>query len=249
MEDQQPLPKAPSLGKTLTDVFATPSEVFNALKGTASAPSLWVVPMIFSILMAILMTCIIATNESLHGQVVDQQRAALEKKVEENKITRENADLQMDRLEKVGTGIFIAFGAVFASIAIVAGFFIAALFLWLANKAILKSAEGYGKHLELYGISSWIGLLGGIITLFMIVGLNSLVASPSAALAILGNYEATNNFHKVLSALNIFSIWQASIIGIGLSKFSAKQTGTGIAIAFALWILWVVVSIVLGLAR
>ena len=249
MEEQQPLPPAPSLGSTLTDVFTTPSEVFKSLKGTASAPSLWIVPLIVSILMAILMTYIIATNESLRGQVVDQQRAELEKRVEENKLTRENADLQMDRLEKSGTGIFIAFGSVFASIAIVAGFFIAALFLWLADKVILKSAEGYGKHLELYGISSWIGVLGGIITLLMIVGLNSLVASPGAVLAVLGNYEATNNFHKVLSALNIFSIWQAAIIGIGLSKLSDKSTGTGMTVAFALWVLWVAVSILLGLAR
>ena len=249
MEDQQPLPPAPSIGKSLTDVFAAPSEIFSSLKGSASAPSLWIIPMIVSIMMAILMTSIIATNESLRGQIIDQQRAALEKQVEANKLSRENADLQIDRIEKSGTGIFIAFGSVFASIAVIAAFFIAALFLWLADKVILKSTEGYGKHLELYGISSWIGVLGGIITLFLIVGLNSLSASPSAALAVMGNYETTNNFHKVLSALNIFSIWEAAIIGIGLSKFSTKPTGTGMAVAFALWVLWVIVSILLGFAR
>jgi hypothetical protein len=179
----------------------------------------------------------------------EQQRTALEKQVEKNKVTRENADIQMDRLEKSGTGIFIAFGSIFASIAIAAAFFIAALFLWLADKAFLKSAEGYGKHLELYGISMWIGVLGGIITLLMIVGFNSLGASPSAVLAVIGNYDATNDTHKLLSALNIFSIWQAAIVGIGLSKFSGKSAGTGMAVAFALWILWVAVSILLGLAR
>jgi uncharacterized Tic20 family protein len=249
MEERQPLPPAPSLGTTFMDVFTSPSEVYQNLKGTASTPKLWVVPLIVSILMAILVTCIIATNESLHGQVIEQQRAALEKQVEKNKLTRESADIQMDRLEKSGTGMFIAFGSIFASIAIAAAFFIAALFLWLADKALLKSVEGYGKHLELYGISLWIGVLGGIITLLMIVGFNSLAASPSAVLAVLGNYETTNDFHKVLSALNIFSIWQAAIVGIGLSKFSGKPTGTGMAVAFGLWALWVAGSILLGLAR
>ena len=249
MVEQQPLPPAPSLGSTFMDVFTSPSEVFQSLKGTASSAKLWVVPLIISILTAILVTSIIATNESLHGQVIDQQRIALEKQVEKNKLTRENADIQMDHLEKSGTGLFIAFGSIFASIAIAAAYFIAALFLWLADKAFLKSAEGYGKHLELYGISSWIGVLGGIITLLLIVGLNSLAASPSAVLAVLGNYEATNDFHKVLSALNIFSIWQTAIIGIGLSKFSGKPAGTGIAVACGLWVLWIAVSIFLGLAR
>lgn len=249
MEEQQLLPAAPSLGTTFIDVFTSPSDVFQKLKGTASSPMLWVMPLIVSIVMAVLMTCIIATNESLHGQVIDQQRAALEKQVEKNKVTRENADLQMDRMEKAGSGLFIAFGSVFASLAIAAGFFIAALFLWLADKAFLKSTEGYGKHLELYGITSWISVLGGIITLLMIVGLNSLTASPSASLAILGNYEPANDFHKLLSALNIFSIWQASIVGIGLTKFSNKSMTIGMIVAFALWILWVAVSILLGIAR
>ena len=249
MEEQEPLPPAPSLVNAITDVYTSPSEVFKALKNTASAPGLWVVPMIVSVVMAILMIYIIATNETLRGQVIDQQRAAIQKLVEENKMTQENADLQMDRMEKSGTGIFIAFGSVTATIAVVVGFFIAALFLWLAGKVVLKSTEGYGKHLELFGISSWIGILGGIITLFMIVGLNSLAASPSAALAVLGNYESTNHFHKVLSALNIFSIWQVAIVGIGLSKLSDKSTGLGMSLAFVLWILWVAVSILLGIAR
>jgi len=249
MQEQQPLPPAPSLGTTFMDVFTSPSEVYQNVKGTASTPKLWIVPLMVSILIAIFTTCIIATNESLHSQVIEQQRTALEKQVEKNKVTRENADIQMDRLEKSGIGLFIAFGSIFASIALAAAFFITALFLWLADKIFLKSAEGYGKHLELYGISLWIGLLGGIITLLMIIGFNSLVASPSAALAVLGNYDASNDIHKVLSAINIFSIWQAAIVGIGLSKFSGKSAGMGMAVAFILWILWVAVSILLGLAR
>ncbi len=247
--EQVPLPPAPSLGKSFTDIFASPSEIFQSLKGTASAPALWAVPLIVNALLAIAIVIAISTNETLHTQVVDQQRAAVEKMVDQGKMTQEQADQRMSGMEKAGPGMFIAFGSIAAILFIVIAFFIGALFLWLADKLILKSAEGYGKHLELFGITSWIGILGGIITVFMMVGLGSMAASPSAALAVLGNYDSTSNVHKILSSLNIFSIWSTAVIGIGLSKLSGKSTGAGMGIAFVLWLLWVAVSILLGLGR
>ena len=54
MEEQQLLPAAPSLGTTFIDVFTSPSDVFQKLKGTASSPMLWVMPLIVSIVMAYL---------------------------------------------------------------------------------------------------------------------------------------------------------------------------------------------------
>jgi hypothetical protein len=247
--EQVPLPPAPSLGKSLTDVFASPADVFQSLKGTASAPTLWAIPLIVNVVLAILIVIVIFNDDVLRTQVIDQQRAAIEKRVDEGKITRQDADVAIDHMENAGSGMFIAIGSVAAIIFLLLAFFVGALFLWLADKTILKSPEGYGKHLELYGISSWIGILGGIVTVLMMVGLGSLAASPSAALAVLGSYDSANNVHKLLSSLNIFSIWAAAIIGIGLSKFSGKSTGAGMAVAFVLWILWIAVSILFGLGR
>lgn len=247
--EQVPLPPAPSLGKSITDVFTAPAEIFQSLKGTASAPTLWVLPLIINVLLAIIITVAIFKDDTLRTQVLDQQRAAIEKRVDEGKMTRQDADVAIDRMDNAGSGMFIAFGSIAATIFVLLAFFIGALFLWLADKVVLKSSEGYGKHLEIYGIASWIGILGGIITAFMMVGLGSMAASPSAALAVLGNYDSTNTMHKLLSSLNIFSIWATAIIGIGLAKFSGKSTGAGMAVAFVLWILWVVVSIFLGLGR
>jgi hypothetical protein len=68
-------------------------------------------------------------------------------------------------------------------------------------------------------------------------------ASPSAALAVLSSYSPKNSMHRLLSSLNIFSIWQMVFVGIGLAKFSGKSLGTGIGVAFALWVVWVLVSV------
>jgi hypothetical protein len=83
----------------------------------------------------------------------------------------------------------------------------------------------------------------------MMVGLGSMAATPSGALALLGSFDPTNKFHMLLASLNIFSIWQTAVIGIGLSKLSDKQTSAGMGVAFALWIVWIALSILLGIAR
>ena len=241
MDDRSPLPSAPSLGKVLPDIFVAPSEVFQSLKNTAPSTALWLLPFIIT-------SITLFTNETLKTEMKDFQSKKIQKMVDEGKFTQEQADKMEARTESMG-GMMIAIGIVAGAIFVTAFYFGGALFLWLANKTILKSAVGYGKHLELYGIASWIGVLGGIISVLMMVGLGSMAATPSGALALLGSFDPTDKLHMLFASLNIFSIWQTAVIGIGLSKLSDKQTGAGMGVAFALWIIWVALSILIGIAR
>jgi hypothetical protein len=248
MDDRSPLPSAPSLGKVLPDIFASPSEVFQSLKNTAPSTALWLLPFIVTLLIVIVSVITLFTNETLKTEMKDIQSKSIQKMVDEKKLTQEDADKAEARTESMG-GMMIAVGIIAGVIFMAAFYFGGALFLWLANKTILKSAVGYGKHLEMYGMASWIGVLGGIVTLLMMVGLGSMAATPSGALAFLGSFDPTNKLHMLFASLNIFSIWQTAVIGIGLSKLSDKKTGAGMGVAFALWIVWVALSILLGIAR
>jgi hypothetical protein len=248
MDDQQSLPSAPSLANSISDVFAAPSEVFQNLKNTAPSPKLWVAPFIATLLIVIVSVIMIFTNQTLKSEMKETQSKAIQKMVDEKKLTQEDADKIETRSESMG-GMMIAFAIIGGIVFMAAFYFGGALFLWIADKTILKSAFGYGKHLEMYGIASWIGVLGGIITVLMMVGLGSMAATPSGALALLGSFDPTNKMHMLLASLNIFSIWQTAVIGIGLSKFSDKQTSAGLGVAFALWIVWIILSILLGIAR
>jgi hypothetical protein len=248
MDDQQPLPSGPSLGQVITDIFTSPSEIFQKLKNTAPSPMLWVMPLIAMLLIVTFTVFMLFTNEPLKAEMKEIQSKSIQKMVDEGKLTQEQADQAESRTESMGS-MMIVFGVIGGAVFIAAYYFGGALFLWLASKTILKSAVGYGKHLELYGCASWIGVLGGIVTVLMMVGLGSMAATPSGALALMGNFDHTNKLHMLLASLNIFSIWQTTVIGIGLSKFSDKPTNTGIGLAFGLWILWVALSVFLGIAR
>ncbi|MBN1396920.1 MAG: YIP1 family protein [Bacteroidetes bacterium] len=248
MDDRQPLPSAPSLGSTISDIFVTPSEVFQSLKNTAPSHILWIVPFIVLLIINIATLTVLFTNEALKLEMRDMQSKAMEKMVEDGKLTQEQAEIAETQSESMG-GIMIAFGIISAVIFLAVFFFAGALFLWLANKTILNSPVGYEKHLELYGICSWIGVLGGIITVLMMLGLGTMTATPGAGLALLGSFDPVNKWHLLIASLNIFSIWQTVAVGIGLSVFSDKKIITGIAVAFALWFIWIILSVMLGIAR
>ena len=237
-----------TLGGSIVNVFASPGEVFADLRGKEPSTSLWLVPLLVSLLMVVLFTYVFSSNETFRGQMIEAQTKSLQKAVEEGKITQQQADQQADRLQNMGN-MFLVFGIVFGSIFAAVFFFGGGAFLWLGGKIVLKSPAAYGKYLEVYGISTWIGALGAVVTLMMMIGLNTMYASPSASLAVLSTYDFSSHTHKFLSALNVFSIWQTAVLGLGLAKLSDKSTGMAMGLVFGLWIVWVVAAVFLGIYR
>jgi hypothetical protein len=139
--------------------------------------------------------------------------------------------------------MMIAFGIIFGVATVTIMFFLAALIFWLLGRFGLKAEGGYGKYLELYGAATWIGILGFIVTILLAVAFGSIHASPGGALAVLSNFNPKNTTHRLLGALNIFTIWQMVVVGIGLAKYAGKSSGTGIGIGVGLWIAWVLISV------
>ncbi len=121
--------------------------------------------------------------------------------------------------------------------------------LYLGAKVVLKTTEPYGRHLEVYGLASWIGVFGGIITLVMMLAMNSIYATPSAALAIYDSFDPANKTHGLLRALDLFGAWQAVVAGFGISRVAGKDSMMGIIVTVGLWLIWVAISVALGLAR
>ncbi|MFH0988407.1 MAG: YIP1 family protein [bacterium] len=247
MDTQEPLAKSPlSFTDIIINTFASPSQVFEGLRGTESRVMVWLVPILLMIIVASLTFSMMMTTDSLKEQFMQNQRERVQEAVDAGRITQAQGDQQVEQLDQMG-GLYIAIGIVGTVITLTLILFFAALVLWLVGKFGLKSPEGYGKYLELYGVSCWIAAFGTIVTLLLIIGLNTIHASPSAALAVLSNYSAKDMTHRILSSLNVFSLWQTAVIGIGLSKYSQKSLVTGISIAVVLWL--ITTAAVLGLSQ
>jgi len=249
MQEQQSNAPQASMMSKLVNIFASPGEAFGGIDSSPGKASSWLFPFLVIFFISVLITYLLVSNETLKAQIVDAQAKSLQKAVESGRMPQQAADQQIEGMQRMGTGMFMAFGTIGSLVYICAYFFGASLFLWLVGKFGLKATAGYGKYLEVYGMSSWVGVLGALITTLLILGMNSMYASPSAVLAVLSDYDPTNDMHKYMSAANVFSIWQAAVLGIGLSKLSGKGTGAGMGVAFGLWLVWVVISVSLGIAR
>jgi hypothetical protein len=246
MEEQAPSAPTISFSDIVVNVFASPADAYEGIRTSPTRASVWVVPLILVLLLTCCFTWVMFTNDAIRSQVIDMQRTRMEEQVQAGKMSQEQADRAAEQMEKAG-GMMIAIGIVFGVLTVTVMFFLATLVFWLVGKFGLKAEGGYGKYLELYGASQWIGILGFIITILMAVALSSMYATPSGALAVLSNYSPKNTTHRLLSSVNVFTIWQMVVVGIGIAKFAGKSSGTGIGVGVGLWILWVLIS-VFGLA-
>jgi hypothetical protein len=238
-----------SLGTTIANVFAAPSEAFQGLSTSGPKAMNWVLPMILMAVLSILFVYLIFTNETIKTQIFDMQAQQFDKAVAEGRMTQQQADQIRDQMQQTGLGMFMAFGSIPILIFISAYFFLGALFLWLSAKIVWKSPLKYGKFLEVYGIATWIGVLGTVVTMGMVLGMNSMFSTPSAGLLFADGFDPSNTMHKFASALNVFSVWQAAVTGIGLSSLTGKPTANGIVVAMVLWLIWVAIAVPLGLLR
>jgi len=238
-----------SLGTTVANVFAAPSEAFQGVNINPPKATNWVLPMILMALMGILFVYLIFTNEAIKTQIFDMQAQQFDKDVAEGRMTQQQADQVRNQMQQTGLGLFMVFGSLPILIFTAAYFFLGGLFLWLSAKVVWKSPLKYGKFLEAYGIASWIGVLGAVVTMAMVLRMNSMFATPSLALLFADSFDPTDTMHKFASAINVFSVWQALVTGIGLSTLAGKPAGNGIAIALVLWVIWVAIGVPLGILR
>lgn len=242
MEEQAPSAPTISLSDIVINVFSSPADAFEGIRTSPARASVWVIPLIILLLLTSASIWTIFSDDTLRAQAMQAQIERIEEQARTGQMPQEQADKALEQMEG-GGGVMAVFGIVFASLTLAVVFFVTALVFWLVGKFALKAEGGYGKYLELWGASQWIGALGGIITLLMIVAMNSVYAAPSGALAVLQEFNRHDTTHRLLSSLNIFSVWQMIVVGIGLAKFSGKPSGTGIGVALGLWVVWVLISV------
>ena len=76
--------------------------------------------------------------------------------------------------------------------------------------------------------------------------MNSLYAQPGGAYFLMDSFDSNDFGHNVLASLNLFTVWQVAVVGIGLSAVARKSAGQGMMLSFGLWIVWVIVAGLLG---
>lgn len=239
-------PQVTSFFTRLTNVFASPTELYSEVALAPVQTTSWLLPYLLSVVVAVLSVVVVASNPALKQEIIEQQQQEMQANVEKGKMTQEQADQYMDGIESAGPVIFIVFGSVFGIVALTAMFFGITAVLWLIAKFALKAAVGYKKMLEVYGLAALIGMLGSIITILMMNITGTMKTGLGGILLVGSEFDQRNFVHNLLASLNLPSIWMVAVLGIGLSKVSNKPTGVGMGVMVGLWLVWVLIASAMG---
>jgi mannitol-specific phosphotransferase system IIBC component len=250
----EPPPAAPpvpatSLAGRLMNVFAAPGEVFAGIKTTPSSVANWLVPVLIFAVIGTISMCLMFAQPAIQQTVHEQQVKALDKKVQQGKMTQAQEDQALQVMEKfAGPTLMAIIGSIGIVIYGFASIFGWALVLWLAGRWLLKTQFDYLKALEVAGLSSIITALGMVITTLLAVILGRLYAGPSLALLV-GDFDPTNRGHLLLGAVNVMNLWHAGVLAVGLAKLSGTPTVKTATAVFGFWVLIELSLIGIGLGQ
>jgi hypothetical protein len=234
---QAPQPITTSLPARLTNVFAEPGEVFEEIKAAPPATGNWLVPVFLWVLVGIVASVILLSQPAIQHQIREQQAKAMDKMVQQGKMTREQADQATAMAEKfTGPTMLMIFGSVGALVAGFAHVFWWALVLWLLGRWFLKSYFPYVKALEVSGLSMMIWVLSGILGVLLGIILGRMYATPSAALFI-NEFDPTSKGQLLLATLNPFHFWLVLVMAIGLAKIANAPFSRAAILLLGFWIL------------
>lgn len=235
-----------AVSDAMTGVITEPGETFESIK-ISSKRNYWVWPIIISVVIAIIAGYLITHDNELYSEINTKQlkaaRESMETAVKEGKMSQEQMNQQMEATEKMmnpNNPFFMILAALGPTFSIFALLFFMSLIYWLILKA-LKSRAGYMLVVCVVGLASIISAIQAIINTVLAIVTGNLRAN--AGLGLIATSElAENSLYKLLSHVDIFTIWYLIVIGIGLAKVSDLKSSKTMPVVFGLWLIWVLAA-------
>jgi hypothetical protein len=238
-----------SLAGRLLNIFAAPGDVFAELKTAPPSVANWLVPVLIYVVVGAICVCIMFAQPAIQQTVRDQQVKALDKQVQQGKMTQAQEDQVLQMMEKfMGPRMLAVFGSVGMVIYGFVSLFGWAFVLWLAGRWFLKTRFDYMKMLEVAGLSSIILALGLVVGTLLAVILGRLYATPSLALLV-SNFDPKNRVHLLLGVVNVIYLWHAGVLAIGLAKLSGGSMTRAFAVVYGFWVLIELLLVAVGLGQ
>ncbi len=225
-------------------VFYEPSKVFTSFKTSPVKVADWLVPLALLAIVVGVATYVRFSSPDLRFQIAQQQEQRIDKMVAEGKMPADQAEQAKERMEN-GSSAVTAIGIFGAMVAIFITFFVAAAVWLLVGKVFLKGSVNYSQMMGIAGLSSWISLVGAILSIVMTVLLSRL--DGGLHLGMFMQMDNSNKGYSLLRVADVFSIWNLAATSIGIGTLSGKKGILPTAWVFGIWIvLMLFVVFVLG---
>lgn len=211
-------------------IFTSPTETFQSI---AQKPAWWM-PFVIGVIVAI------GLQLWLMDIGMQDQLANMSAK----NVPQEHIDMAQQRMQ----GPMKYLGIIIAPVAV--------LVIWLVISGLLllganPISGGQAQFGQVMGVVAWSGLvttLGGLLksVLIYIQGTTYGVSTSLAALLpVAPRGETPSALYHILSKMDPFMVWQVALWGLGLAVVAKIESKKGLIVAFSLWIIWIVLSLLL----
>jgi len=225
-------------------VFYEPSKVFESFKTSPAKAGDWLVPVLLLAILIGVSTYVRFSSPDLRFQMAQQQEQRFDKMVAQGRMTAEQAQQATERMEN-GSSVTMAFGVFGAVVATFIIFFAAAAVWLFIGKVILKGNVNYSKMMGVAGISSWIMVVGTILSIVVTVLASRL--DGGLHLGMLMQMSTSNKIYSLARSADLFTIWNLTVTSVGVGALSSKKGIQPTIWVFGIWIILVLISVfVLG---
>lgn len=223
-------PPSTSLAARLTNVFAAPGEVFDEVKTSAPSTANWLVPALLLVVISLIATWLIFSQEPIQHQLGDITEKALQKQVEKGRMSEQDVE-RARTVGLIGAKIMAAAASVWV------GFvppFWWGLILWLVGTKALKGNFPYMKAVEVAGLAAMISILDSIVRTLLILVKGNLYASVSPTL-LMNDFDPQNTLHSLLTLADVFTFWVLAVRAVGLARLAGVSFAKAAAWVFGIW--------------
>jgi hypothetical protein len=217
-------------------VISEPSVMFSETAKFPPKFTDWIIPLAIFLLLVLLSQFLQNNNPEISYDSKQKQIEALEKRFEtmikEGQITREEADRQIDNIQKMDFFALRVIGTVFS---VLFFFFLIAAIYFLFGRYVFKGDGSYSSALVASALPMYIGVIE-----ILIYTIGALLLGQGMANASLGSFMGIlpdSTFGLLMWMINPIALWMYVVIGIGLAKMFKRNVTPFIALTLAIYLL------------
>jgi Yip1 domain len=232
---ENPQPSTTSLSARMTNIFVSPSEVFDEVKASPPTPTNWIVPVAIAMIVGIIYSMVVFSQPGVFQHMKNDQEKKYQQLVDSGKMKQADVDYAREMTDKFMTPTIFKVVGILSSIFLNAVMlFLFALVIWLVGRYAFHGHFDYMKAVEVVGLSTMISIVGTIVTMLLVVIYGDMAMSPSLILLV-GHLDPNNKIHLLLSAVNLMTLWWLTVMSIGLARLSGAGFVKAAVFVFGLW--------------
>ncbi|HMQ68090.1 MAG TPA: Yip1 family protein [Ignavibacteria bacterium] len=230
-----------SKSDAMSGIITEPGETFEKIAGGPKR-NYWTYPVLIAVVLSLLSSFLFMRDPELSRNTMDKQKAKMmekfEKNIKDGKMTQEEADEAIERMNPNGP-FFKIIGYAGALIGPFLILLLLSLIYFIILK-IMKSSVEFSSVLNVVGLAMLISSVGSILAILIsIMKGNMTGVSPGIFLSEESIGEKVFSF---LNKLDVFTIWFYVVISIGLTKVGRISMVKSATFVFGLFIIYTVIT-------